>query len=93
MVWAGCECIDGTLPAHDAGNYAIAYRTQTHKYIRRGYVDHHELYDLEADPGETCNLSGSPETAAIERQMEQLLLDHFMTTGDVMPHQQDSRKI
>lgn len=81
------------LPAHDAGTYAISCRTQTHKYVRRGYVNHHELYDLQRDPGETRNLSGNPEHTEIERRMETLLLDHFMTTGDVMPHRQDSRRV
>lgn len=81
------------LPAHDAGSYAISCRTQKWKYIRRGYVDHHELYDLEQDPGEIHNLSGHPEYAATEREMETLLLNHFMTTGDVMPRVQDSRSV
>lgn len=81
------------LPAHDAGSYAISCRTRDHKYVRRGYVDHYELYDLTKDPGELHNLSGDPNHAELERRMERLLLDHFMTTGDVMPHKQDSRKV
>lgn len=81
------------LRAHDGGTYAISCRTPTHKYVRRGHVDHHELYDLVRDPGETRNRHGSPECADIERHLETLLLDHFMTTGDVMPHRQDSRAV
>jgi arylsulfatase A-like enzyme len=80
-------------PASDAGSYAISCRTQRWKYIRRGYVDYHEFYDLESDPGELNNLHGNPDFAEAERRMETLLLNHFMTTGDVMPHRQDSRKI
>jgi hypothetical protein len=56
-------------------------------------VDHHELYDLAADPGELCNLHGNAEVAEVEGQMERLLLNHLMTTGDVIPHAQDSRKV
>ncbi len=81
------------LPAHDAGSYAICCRTQDVKYVRRGYIDHHELYDLKADPGEIHNLSGDPAYADIEWRMERLLLDHFMTTADVLPHEQDSRSV
>ncbi len=80
-------------PTHDAGSYAISCRTQQNKYIRRGYMEHHELYDMVADPGELENLSGRPEVAALEQHMQTLLLNHFMTTGDVMPHEQDSRHI
>jgi arylsulfatase A-like enzyme len=74
------------------GCYAVTARTHKYKYVRRGYDDYHELYDLTVDPGELNNLSGKPQYADVERQMETLLLNHFMTTGDVMPRKQDSRK-
>lgn len=81
------------LGAHDAGSYAVCCRTHEFKYVRRGYVDHHELYDLRDDPGELVNLSGRPDYADIELCMERRLLDFFMTTGDVLPYKQDSRQI
>jgi len=81
------------LPAHDAGSYAVSCRTHDFKYVRRGYLDHHEVYDLRTDPGELNNLSGAPDYADIERRMERRLLDFFMTTADVLPHEQDSRRI
>ncbi len=81
------------LPYHDAGTYAVSARTPQHKYVRRAYVDHNELYDLENDPGELCNLSGQQEYADIEEQMERLLLDYFMTTGEVLPCRQDPRAV
>ncbi len=75
------------------GSYAVSCRTPTHKYVRRGYKDHHELYDLRQDPGERHNLCGNPDYAATEGDMERLLLDYFMRTGDILPHQQDSRSV
>ena len=80
-------------PAQRAGAYAISCRSKDYKYVRRGYIDHHELYDLNADPGELNNLSGRPEMAEVEREMAMHLLDHFMRTGDVLPHEVDSRGV
>lgn len=81
------------LPFHAEGTYAVMCRTLRHKYVRRVYTGHHELFDLAADPGETRNVSGRPETAEIERGMEARLLDYFMRTGDVLPREPDSRAI
>ena len=79
------------LPAHERGSYAVSCRTHNYKYIRRGYCDYHELYDLNNDPGELHNLSGNSEFAAVEKEMELRLLDYFMTTSDVLPLKQDAR--
>ncbi|MFC1462559.1 sulfatase-like hydrolase/transferase [Verrucomicrobiota bacterium] len=81
------------VPAHDAGTYAVCCRTQDFKYVRRGYNDHHELFDLRTDPGELNNLSSLPEHADLEKTMETRLLDFFMNTADVLPHKQDSRQV
>jgi arylsulfatase A-like enzyme len=81
------------LKFHDLGSLAVMCRTQRYKYIRRPYIACNELYDLETDPGETRNLSGDPTCAEIERQLETRLLDFFMQTADVLPHEQDSRQI
>ena len=81
------------LVAHDAGSYAVSCRSHEFKYVRRGYLDHHEFYDLRNDPGELNNLSGSPAHAEAERTMERRLLDFFMTTADVLPFEQDSRMV
>ena len=80
-------------PVHDAGSYAVSCRTHDFKYVRRGYSDRHELYDLRHDPGELRNVSGTPEHAETERELERKLLDFFMTTADVLPHDQDSRRV
>ena len=81
------------IPHHVAGSHAVMCRTMQHKYIRRYYTGHHELFDLETDPGETRNVSGHAGYADVERQMEIRLLDFFMHTADVLPHELDSRRI
>ncbi len=80
-----------SLPAHQAGSHAVMCRTREYKYIRRTYTGHHELFDLKADPGETCNLSGHAQHAEVERRMETRLLDFLLHTSDVLPHEADSR--
>ena len=81
------------IPHHQAGSLAVMCRTTRHKYIRRSYTGHHELFDLEADPGEGRNLSGHPDHAEVEREMEMRLLDFLMRTADVLPHEPDSRQV
>ena len=81
------------IPHHQAGSHAVMCRTTQHKYVRRYYTGHHELFDLEADPGETRNVSGQPDYADVERRLETRLLDFFMHTSDVLPHEPDSRQI
>ncbi|NQU59213.1 MAG: arylsulfatase, partial [Rhodospirillales bacterium] len=81
------------IPFHKAGSYAVMCRTMQHKYVRRCDTGHHELFDMAADPGETHNVSGYSDYVDIERQMETRLLDFFMRTTDVLPHEQDSRQI
>jgi arylsulfatase A-like enzyme len=81
------------VPYHQEGSHAVMCRTMQYKYVRRYYTGHHELFDMEADPGETRNVSGNPDYAKVERQMEIRLLDFFMHTSDVLPYETDSRKI
>lgn len=81
------------IPYHEAGSLAVMCRTERFKYIRRFYSGHHELFDLQKDFAEMVNLSGNPEYADIESQMEINLLDFFMKTSDTSPHSKDSRGI
>lgn len=78
---------------HRQGSYVITARSQAYKYIRRGYNDHHELYDLKNDPGELHNLIHQPAYAAVQQQMATHLLNHFMQTADVLRHDVDSRMV
>ncbi|NLL83537.1 MAG: sulfatase-like hydrolase/transferase [Lentisphaerae bacterium] len=80
-------------PHAASGTYCVSCRTHDLKYIRRGYNNHHELYDLRNDPGEQNNLYGDPAMATDQAKMEMLLLDFFMRTGDILPYKQDSRQI
>lgn len=79
-------------PFQQEGSYAVMCRTKDYKYVSRPYSSHNELYDLKADPGETCNLAGRPEMRDTEASMRDLLLSHFLRTADVLPHQRDSRE-
>ncbi|MDP6775509.1 MAG: sulfatase-like hydrolase/transferase [Candidatus Latescibacteria bacterium] len=81
------------IPHHEAGSHAVMCRTPEHKYVRRYYTGHHELFDLVADPGETRNVCRHPDYADVERWMETRLLDFFMHTADVLPHEPDSRRV
>ncbi len=65
-------------------------RTSTHKLIHRT-LDACELYDLRADPRELRNLHGSPETAEVQRGLEERLLGFYVRTADVTPWDEDPR--
>lgn len=81
------------MPSHEAGSHAVMCRTLKYKYVRRFYTGDHELFDLEVDSGETCNVRGRVGYADVEREMEARLLDFFMHTSDVLPFEQDSRGV
>lgn len=78
---------------HGAGSFAVMCRTQRYKLICRPYSGHHELFDLQSDPGETRNQYGAPTLKTIQAQLEQRLLVFFLQTADILPHERDSRKI
>lgn len=72
--------------------YAAMCRTEKYKYIRRLY-DTDEFYDLKKDPKETNNLKDDPEYKEEMRKLQYMLLDFYMRTSDVVPFEQDTRKI
>jgi len=69
---------------------AIALRTERWTYVYRLY-EGDELYDRATDPGELRNLSGSPETAPIERELRDRILRWTVETADVVPWDRDPR--
>ncbi len=68
----------------------VTVRSATHKLIYR-IGDTSELYDLTADPQETVNLIHRGDCAAVQRKLEQAILDKLLTTSDVTPEQEDPR--
>ena len=68
----------------------VTVRSATHKLIYR-MGDISELYDLTADPRETVNLIDREDYAAVQRQLEQAILDRLMVTSDVTPTTEDPR--
>ena len=72
----------------------FALRGAKYKYITYyGLWDSDELYDLEADPGETTNLIASPEHQKIVREMENELYAKMDASGGMqIPLNQPSGK-
>ncbi len=81
------------LKYQDAGTYGVSVRNHKYKYVRRPYLEWDELYDLQNDPGELHNVVNKTQYSEVVKKMENMLLDYFMTTADVLPHQQDIRKV
>lgn len=81
-----------TLQQRDAGTIGrtATVRTSTHKLTRRN-GDISELYDLVGDPLETVNLIDQPEHQGIQRELELVLLDWYLTTSDVTPFDENPR--
>ncbi|MCY3659732.1 MAG: hypothetical protein OXG36_12045, partial [Caldilineaceae bacterium] len=81
-----------TLQQQDAGTIGrtATVRTSTHKLTRRN-GDISELYDLVGDPLETVNLIDQPEHQGIQRELELVLLDWYLTTSDVTPFDENPR--
>ena len=49
------------------------------------------MYDRASDPGETVNLAGAPEHAAIETRLRDAVLTWLLETSDVIPWTPDPR--
>ena len=65
-------------------------RTRTHKLTRRT-TGQNELYDLKNDPQELHNLYDAPAHASVRQELEDRLLDWYVHTADVVPHNPDPR--
>lgn len=69
---------------------AVMCRTREFKYVRRLY-ESDELYDLRADPAELRNRIDDPDLVPVLAALKERLLDFFLETGDVVPHDTDQR--
>ncbi len=65
-------------------------RTLEAKLIRRP-DDVHELYDLVNDPLETRNVYDDPAYKKLQDELNLSLLDWYIRTSDVVPHNDDNR--
>ena len=69
---------------------ATMCRDSKFKYVRRA-EESDEFYDLDADPGETCNLIHKTNFALEIARLKDRLLSWYMETCDVVPLQTDRR--
>jgi choline-sulfatase len=69
---------------------AAMIRTGTHKLVRRP-DGRHELYDLVADPLECNNAYGDPDLQSVRAELLERMLDWYIHTADVVPHDADPR--
>jgi choline-sulfatase len=65
-------------------------RTLKRKLVLRTYGDH-ELYDLEKDPEELCNLYGRKDYADDLAELEKRMLRWYVATSDAVPVEEDPR--
>lgn len=70
---------------------ATMCRTDRYKYVHRLY-ETDELYDLTSDPGEQVNRIDDPALAAVRDQLKDRLMQFYLETSDVVPHQSDRRR-
>lgn len=68
-VLLGGEDADNHIVILDEYGSSRMIRTREWKYIHRFPYGPHELYHLAADPGETRNLAGQPETADVQASL------------------------
>lgn len=71
---------------------AASVRTRRYTFIARPQ-GLSELYDRQADPGETRNLFGVRSVAKVQAQMEQRLLDWYINTSGVPKDRRNSRDV
>ena len=69
---------------------AVMCRTRNFKYVRRLY-ESDELYDLRTDPHELHNRIDDPSLAGTLAELKDRLLTFYLETGDIVPHDTDSR--
>lgn len=65
--------------------YGTMVRTKRYKLALMHGQSSGELYDLEIDPSETCNLWNDPRSSSIKSQLLQLLCDRMAWTIDPLP--------
>ena len=69
---------------------AVMIRTEDYKYVKRLY-EKDEFYDLSNDPQELHNRIDDPAMEKIIFSLKERLLQFYLETGDVVPHQTDKR--
>jgi arylsulfatase A-like enzyme len=81
----GYAAVLASLQQREAEGRRKMVRTERWKYVHDPSGDVDELYDLEADPWELCNLGAAPELEEIRRELQRLLLEWSVRTEDGRP--------
>jgi arylsulfatase A-like enzyme len=87
LYWPRLSLQSGEGPEHTK---AVMVRTNNFKYVKRLY-ESDELYDLEKDPVELNNVIDEPSYLGVLLQLKERLLDFYLETCDVVPHETDNR--
>lgn len=69
------------VKAHEGKELASEFETLWFTSPRAVY----ELYDLEQDPNELCNLAGQPDTREVEQQLKEALQEKMILDYDYLP--------
>jgi choline-sulfatase len=78
------EAYDAVHWQEPTGNSTMV-RTDRYKLVRHHGVDDGELYDLEADPGETDDRWDDPAYAEVRTELLTVLCDRMAGTADPLP--------
>jgi arylsulfatase A-like enzyme len=87
LYWPRLSLQRGEGPEHSK---ATMIRTSDYKYVHRLY-ESDELYDLRNDPAERYNRIDNPALAMVRAELVERLLQFYLETSDVVPHQPDKR--
>ena len=79
-----CESYDSNIDG-SPDIFITMVRTARHKLAAVHGTGEGELYDLEADPGETVNLWNSPDYSELKLDMYRRLCDRMAYTADPLP--------
>lgn len=87
LYWPRVELHKSEGPEHSK---AVMVRTERYKYVKRLY-EKDEFYDLQNDPEELYNIIEEPRMKHEIMALKERLLDFYLETGDVVPHETDQR--
>ncbi|TBL80455.1 sulfatase [Paenibacillus thalictri] len=80
-----CEHYNASSKQNGIGGFATMVRTDRYKLVSYHKRNEGELYDLQQDPNETCNLWNDVNFLAVKLDMYERLCDRMAETVDPLP--------